>query len=187
MKGGIKMEGHVRKRGDKWYYSFEATSVNGKRKRIERVGGRTKKEAESALRKAIEEYNNIGSVFEPSKTSVSDYMDYWVKNYVQINCADGTFKNYQDIIKNHVKPTLGSYMIKSLSPAILQEFINGRYLNGASKNFLNNIKGLLSGSLKYAVYPCELIRENPMQYVKLPKYEHTKKDDSIKSCNKKRI
>ncbi len=52
------MEGHVRKRGEKWYYSFEASSVEGKRKRIERVGGRTKKEAEAALRKALEEYSN---------------------------------------------------------------------------------------------------------------------------------
>jgi hypothetical protein len=49
------MEGYVRKRGEKWYYSFEeASSVEGKRKRIERVGGRTKKEAEAALRKALE-------------------------------------------------------------------------------------------------------------------------------------
>lgn len=47
------MAGHVRKRGNKWYYSFEASSVDGKRKRIERVGGRTKKEAEAALRKRL--------------------------------------------------------------------------------------------------------------------------------------
>jgi integrase len=50
------MRGSVRKRGSKWYYSFEAGAINGKRKRVERVGGRTKKEAESALRKALLEY-----------------------------------------------------------------------------------------------------------------------------------
>lgn len=70
------MEGHVRKRGDKWYYSFEASNVDGKRKRIERVGGRTKKEAEMALRAALQQYNNAGLHFEPSEISVSDYMDY---------------------------------------------------------------------------------------------------------------
>ena len=36
-------------------------SVVGKRKRIERIGGRTKKEAESALRKALEEYEKAGT------------------------------------------------------------------------------------------------------------------------------
>ena len=74
------MAGHVRKRGDKWSYSFEASTVNGKRKRIERVGGRTKKEAEAALRKALSQYNNAGLHFEPTKISVSDYLDYWCKN-----------------------------------------------------------------------------------------------------------
>lgn len=66
------MEGHVRKRGKKWYYSFEAASVDGKRKRIERVGGNTKKEAEAALRKAKQQYENTGLLFEPTEISVAD-------------------------------------------------------------------------------------------------------------------
>lgn len=36
-----------RKRGKKWYYTIELES-GGTRKRIERVGGRTKAEAEKA-------------------------------------------------------------------------------------------------------------------------------------------
>jgi len=62
------LAGHLRKRGDKWYYSFEVGSVNGKRKRIERVGGRTKKEAESALRKAIDQNTKMQEItFNPAK------------------------------------------------------------------------------------------------------------------------
>lgn len=33
---------HVRKCDDKWYYSFECTPIDEKRKRIERVGGKQK-------------------------------------------------------------------------------------------------------------------------------------------------
>src|SRR5690554_3213150 len=113
------MAGHVRKRGDKWYYSFEASSVGGKRKRIERVGGRTKKEAEAALRKALTEYENAGAHFEPSEMSVADYMDYWFKEYVMINCKYGTQQNYKRIIDLHIKPSLGYYKLKSLTPSIL--------------------------------------------------------------------
>lgn len=29
------MEGHIRKRGDKWYYSFEAANIDDKRRRID--------------------------------------------------------------------------------------------------------------------------------------------------------
>ena len=57
------MEGHVRKRNGKWYYSFELSSHDGKRRRIERVGGRTKKEANDALLAALSEYKTSGQVF----------------------------------------------------------------------------------------------------------------------------
>lgn len=37
------MEGSVMKIGDTWYYSFEVGKVTGKRKRVKRKGGPTKK------------------------------------------------------------------------------------------------------------------------------------------------
>jgi integrase len=180
----FSMDGCVRKRGDKWYYGFEAGSINGKRKRIERAGGRTKKEAEAALRKALEEYENAGLHFEPSEMSVSDYMDYWFNNYVLINCKYNTRCGYEMIIKNHVKPALGIYKLKSLTPAILQEFINGKYLSGYSKNHLTNMYTVLNGSLKYAVHPCNFTKDNPMQYVKYPKYEHSRLETDHKIISK---
>jgi integrase len=168
------MEGHVRKRGDKWYYSYETASVEGKRKRIERVGGRTKKEAEAALRQALTEYENAGLQFEPTEISYADYLDYWYKNYVMINCKYSTQKGYEQLIRNHLKPALGGYRLRSLTPPVLQEFLNAKFLTGISKNHLVNVLSVLSGSIKYAVYPCRFIKENPMTYVKFPKYEATK-------------
>ncbi len=61
------MQGGVRKRGKKWYYYFSIT-VNGKRKKIECVGGNAKKEGLDALRKALNEYE-MGYI-EPSKITV---------------------------------------------------------------------------------------------------------------------
>lgn len=168
------MRGGVRKRGNNWYYYFDLSKVNGERKKIERKGGRTKKEAEAALRQALQEYENAGLHFEPSEISVADYMDYWLKNYAEINCKYNTKTGYEAIIKNHIKPVLGSYKLKSLTPAVLQQFINDKYLAGTSKNHLTNMFTVLNGSLKYAVHPCKFIRDNPMQYVKYPKYEHSK-------------
>lgn len=168
------MEGSVRKRGDKWYYSFEVGKVEGKRKRIERVGGKTKKEAEAALRKALSEYENAGIHFEPSEISVADYMDYWLKNYVDANCRYNTTQNYKGVIENHIKPALGFYKLKSITPLVLQEFMNERSNRGFTKHYLENIMGILSGSFKSAVYPYQFIKENPMLYVKIPKNENIK-------------
>lgn len=78
------MKGGVRKRGKKWYYYFDAASIDGKRKKIERVGGLTKKETETALRKAINEYENCGTVKTESSISVADYFNFGMMTMLKL-------------------------------------------------------------------------------------------------------
>lgn len=59
------MKGGTRKRGKTWSYYFDTAQVGGKRKKIEKGGFRTKKEAETALAKAIAEYESSGRSFSP--------------------------------------------------------------------------------------------------------------------------
>ncbi|MCC0628488.1 MULTISPECIES: site-specific integrase [unclassified Clostridioides] len=182
------MKGGIRKRGEKWYYYFDLGTINGKRKKIERVGGKTKKEAEKALRDAMSEFENEGQLFSDNEMSFSDFLDFWYKEYVLLNCKYGTQKNYEKIIRNHLKPDLGKYKLKNLNPAILQKFLNDKSRFGLSKNSINNFYGVLSGALKSAVYPFKFIKENPMQYVHMPKMQENKKNDlkiiSLKDFNK---
>lgn len=177
------MEGHVRKRGNKYYYSFEASSVDGKRKRIERMGGRTKKEAQVALRKALLEYENGGLHFTPSDISVADHLDHWFKNYVLVNCKYNSQRSYTVIIKKHIKPALGHYKLKALTPAVLQDFVNEKFRSGIKYYHLNCILNVLNSAIKYGVYPCGFIKENPMQYIKRPKYDHDVKRMGHKLIN----
>lgn len=165
------MQGGVRKKGDTWYYYFDLAKVDGKRKKIERKGGKTKKEALEALRKAITEYELGGSIVKSnSSMSFSDYLDYWYNSYVIINCKYNTQLNYRTVIDKHLKPALGLFKLNSLNPEQLQHFLNNKMINGFSKNSVGNFYGVLSGSLKYAVYPLKYINNNPMQFVKMPKY-----------------
>lgn len=162
---------NVRKRGQKWQYQFEAAKVEGKRKQITKSGFKTKKEALEAGVKALAEYNNSGTHFKPSEMSMYDYLEYWLKNYVELNSRINTITSYKNIIENYLKPSLGVYKLKSLTPSILQSYINKRYIHGTSKSMLKRIFSVLNLSLKYAVYPCKHIKENPMQYISMPKYE----------------
>lgn len=171
---------NTRKRGKKWQYQFEAAKIDGKRKQITKSGFNTKKEALEAGTKALAEYNNSGLHFKPTELSVSDYFDYWYKNYVELELKINTQHSYKNYIENHIKPSIGMYKLKSVTPAILQEFVNSKYINGFSKNHLINLIGVLSGALKYAVEPCNFIKSSPMIYVKLPKYEHLKTDANHK-------
>lgn len=170
----------ARKRGKYWQYCFEGAPINGKRKQYTKSGFPTKKSALEAGVKAKAEYDNSGSVFSPSEISATDYFDYWYKNYVQVNCKYNTQERYEVIIRLHLKPLLGHYRLSSLTPTVLQTFINNKFLAGYSRNQLFNVFTTLSGALKYAVYPCCFIRENPMQYVSFPKYDHGKAETDHK-------
>lgn len=170
------MKGGVRKKGQRWYYYYDGATVDGKRKKIERVGGDTKKEAEAALAKALAEFNNAGLVFEPSKISVSDYLDLWFDQYCKMNLKYNTQLDYIQIIENHLKPAFGKFYLKSLNPAIIQEYVNGLKVKGFAKSTVTGIFCTLSASLKYAVEPLKYIDYNPCERVKLPKYENKRQE-----------
>ncbi|EGT4600766.1 site-specific integrase [Clostridioides difficile] len=163
------MRGGVRKRGNKWYYYFELAIVEGKRKKIERVGGDTKKEAQTALRIALSEYEDCGNVFDENNISVSDFLDFWYKEYVMLNCKFQTQNNYKRAIENHIKPNLGRYKLKLITPLIIQKFLNDKSKENYSSGTIRVIKGVLNNSFKMAVYPYKFIKENPMFYIKVPK------------------
>lgn len=63
----------------------------------------------------------------------------------------------------------------------LQELLNNKKTQGYSKNYLGNFYGILSGSMKYAVYPCEYIKKNPMEYVRMPKMSARDSKENMKT------
>ncbi|WP_412758616.1 hypothetical protein [Lysinibacillus xylanilyticus] len=66
-------------------------------------------------------------------------------------------------------PHLGKYKVKSLTPHVLQQFINLKTREGYARQTLSIIIGILSKALKHSVYPYKYIKENPMHYVELMK------------------
>ena len=164
-----KLDKEGKPKAPNWEYRFEAAKIDGKRKSISKAGFKTKKEAEIAGTKAMAEYNNAGLKFEPSDMSFADYLDYWFDNYVKMSCKYSTQLNYSHIIDNHLKPALGMYKLRSLTPLIIQEYVNQKFIAGLKKNTLSGIMGVLSGSLKYAVVPAKLLQSSPAEYVKYPK------------------
>lgn len=161
------MKGGTRKRGKSWSYYFDTAAVGGKRKKTEKGGFRTKKEAELALAKALAEYDTSGSIFTPTEISVSDYLDFWLEEDCKMNRSDKTVATYENIIKNHLKPQFGSYYLKTLHAAPIQSYINQLKKDGYSKSTIQVLLAILSSSLDYAVEPMRYIRENPCRYVRI--------------------
>ena len=173
------MQGGVRKRGTTWSYYFDLGKIDGKRKKKEKGGFRTKKEAEQALTAAMNEYNNGGTVFEPTDITVSDYLDQWYDLHCKLNLKYNTQVGYLQIIENHLKPTFGIYKLKAINSTILQEYANSLKLNGYSKSHIVGILTVFQSALDYAIEPLHYISQNPMKPVKFPKVERKPKERII--------
>lgn len=168
------MRGSTRKRGKKWYYYF--TTSEGKK--IERVGGDTQAEAEAALVEALADYHKRGEVIMDSNMLLSEYFPRWLKEYAKSEeLRESTVALYQNRYNTHILPALGGKRLSRLTPDVLQQYVNTQKAHGnlntggeLSREMLVGITTLLSNALKSAVYPYRLLRENPMQYIRMPRY-----------------
>lgn len=88
--------GSVRKKGTNWYFYFDVGTVGGKRKRIERAGGKTKKEALKALALAEAEYFESGNIKVDSSISFADWIYYWIEEIVKPQLAYQTYTTYKN-------------------------------------------------------------------------------------------
>ena len=164
------------------YTNGEDINDDGSRKKVEKVGGDTRPEAEAALRKVLSDIDETGQYFLGTDTRVKQYLDFWMEEYVKLNLKYNTYENYRFTIKNHINGYLGKKKLTDLSPALLQNFINDEFKKGYSKKTMTITHSVLKNALNMAVYPWGLIKQNPMLYVKIPKYEArptTKKDLKI--------
>ena len=157
----------TRKRGKYQEYEFDTAKIVGKRNRISKSGFKTKSEAVAAGAAAMAEYNSSGIKFIPSEMSYADFLDYWMESYCLITLKKTTLDNYKKRIKSHIKPSLGAYKLTSLTTAGLQKFINSKIDAQYSLNTLSVLRGILTGSLQYAVRQ-NMLKSNPAREIRIP-------------------
>jgi len=116
------MAGSIRKRSKNSYevtYDAGVDPTTGRRiRRFATVKG-TRKDAERALRDSLHQ-RDMGIDIEPSKMTVSDFMERWLRDYAKGNVAPSTFERYSGIVHKHVDPTIGTVLLTKLRPAHLQ-------------------------------------------------------------------
>ena len=164
-----QLDANGKKKAPNWQYRFEGAKVNGKRKQYSKAGFRTKKEAEIAGTKAMNEYLNTGKNFEPTELSVADFLDYWIKTDLEVNLSDNTTYSYVTVINNHIKPALGHYKLRAIDTMALQEFMNSMASEGCyAKSYLETFLKVLKQGFKYAHKKTKFIPLNPAEDITLP-------------------
>lgn len=159
----------TRKRGEKWQYYFEGAVINGKRKQIVKSGFKSKKEAYNAGIQAMLEYENGGVAHDPKNISVDDYFDEWIRLYVDVNLKLSSKKSYVNLVNKQIRPRIGKYKLKSVTPAVIQELLNQLFAEGKSNSYIRLTRVVLRSSFNYAIRPLGYIKENPVTHTIIPK------------------
>ena len=168
---------NVKKRGKVYQYQFEVGKINGKRKRVSKSGFKTKKEAEEAGTKALNNFFNTGLTIKENNISFADYLDYWMENYCEINLKYNTIQTYKTIIEKYLKPYLGVYRLSALTSVKLHTFITeicSKYT--LAKSYYRNILKVLKGCFREACDVYGFINYNPTITLRIPKIDEDRED-----------
>lgn len=173
------MAGHIRKRktatGYAWQVIIESGfDGNGNRKRRYKTVNGTKKDAEKVKTQLLAELHQ-GTLIEPSKLTLQEYLREWMKTYVEPNLSPTTNDGYRVNIEKHIIPNIGHIRLQELSPLHLQRLYKDKLNNGrvdgkgglSAKSIIyihRNIREALDHALRM-----QLIPRNVADLVTLPK------------------
>src|SRR5664280_668601 len=108
------MNGHVTKKGDRYYVVLEMAPdpETGKRRRKWHSGYRLKKEATQALAELVTDVHK-GAYVEPTKETFGQYLERWLPT-IRETVRANTYEAYRSAVDVHLVPGLGTIPLRQL-------------------------------------------------------------------------
>lgn len=119
MRGSIQRKGAA-----KWRVIFDLPHAPGtpRRQQVITING-GKKDAQRELTRRLDMIEK-GYLTAPAAMTMSDLMDNWFENYVDIHVSAKTAERYREIVDKHLRPALGSTRLRDLKPIAIQNHIS---------------------------------------------------------------
>ncbi len=190
-----------KKTNSKWYWirstGWDPTLKDGKggygREWID-LETTDKKEAIQNKNKILGTIVTKGHYTPPTKQTFSEWLDFWLNEVIKPKTIDeptSTYDYYECLIRVHIKPKLGSKLLKDVDPEVLQKFFNqlrlekkltkkkdadGNFIPGdetLSARTLRGVQDIVSMSLEKAVGMRKIL-DNP--FVGLDKIQYKREE-----------
>jgi integrase len=158
-------EGSITRRKDGLYmarYTVQ-TATGTKRKTLY---GKTRNEVSEKLTKAMADRDD-GLVFDADNLKVGEYLERWLVESVLDTVRPTTYERYEQIVRIHVRPALGSVKLKNLTPVHVRGLYRKKVEAGLSARTVQYIHVTLHKALKQGVQD-GLIPRNATEAVKAP-------------------
>lgn len=164
-KINAKNSGTVRQRPDgRW--EARAT-VGGKRRSFY---GDKQSDVVKAMRAALKASDD-GAYFEPTRLTVGEWLDTWLKEYAAQSLKTLSLSTYESRIRTHIKPALGKLKLSELNATHIQTLYNNlTRREGLSPKTVKNVHGILHKALSQAV-KLRYIPYNPADACELPRMQ----------------
>ncbi len=163
------MRGYTVKRGPR---SFAAVVYLGRdpqtgKERRKWYSFKTRREAEAALAHLVGRVIS-GETTPSTKIRLAEFLEVWLRDYVEAGVAPTTQASYRDTIRVHLAPTLGHAPLARLTPQAIQGYISDKSRQGLSPTTVRYHVAILHRSLAHAL-KWGLLTHNPADRVDLPR------------------
>lgn len=164
----MSMKGSIVKRNDNYaIVIYLGRDSFGKKKQRWFSGYKTKNDAEKALPRLLVKLED-GDLIDNNNYTISSFAKEWLDNKIKsCDLSKTTIDGYENIVNNHIIPTIGSLSLQDVKPINIQKYINLKS-EKLSRKTLNNHRRILKSMFIYAE-DMELIYKNPMRKITIPR------------------
>ncbi len=159
-----------------WLIRIQQRGIDGKRKSFSETFKGTKSEADKQLTKKLGELDN-GTLNVNSKQTLSEYLDVWLETIAKPRLHPRTFGDYKDLMRLHVKDSLGNIKLSDLKAIHIQKLYGELQTEKKlAARRVRYVHAVLSSALRKAV-ELDILPRNVAKLVQLPK--QTKKEMDV--------
>jgi len=157
-----------RKRGTTWEYRISFVDRRTGKQSIKSKGGfKTKKECQIAASEEEAKINYHG-FSESGNETIETYFQQWLEIYKKPNVKPITYSVQERNVRLNILPRWGKYKLKNLTRTEYQKWIN-ELREHYSEGTVRRIHSIMSSAISDAVHEFNIMHENPLQKIKIPK------------------
>lgn len=169
------MAGQIIKKGDNRYLVrvYQGRDTNGKRRYFSRQIKGTRRDAQKLLTATLRDMDT-GTFVEPTKLTVKEYLERWLKDAARPRVSRRTGNGYAGIVERYISPSLGAQRLDKLQALDIQKAYGDMLSRGLSARVVRHTHAVLHNALKQAV-KWGILSRNPSDLVELPKVPHVER------------
>lgn len=170
--------GYIRQRGASWSITIPAGKdpVSKKYRHVSLTVKGSRKDAEKKMTELLHQLDT-GSYMQPGKSTLAEYLERWLSDYVKPNLSPKTSEGYEQTCRHYIIPFLGHLTLNGLKPEHLQHYNSEKLTigrqdgKGLSAQTVRHHHAILHKALQTAV-EWGLLSRNVADAVTPPRAQH---------------